>query len=368
MLQFAVLGVVLAACQAVTTVGDLGGEKDAEDLKPVAEEAVGSGAVQVAFLLPMTGAGSPIEESRGIRNGALLAHEDLGKNQLTVTIADTGGQTDRMKAVSGQHASDGTDLLVVFGGDDDVISASAGSVPVVALAPNSAPRPAGVFAFLFGDIDSLVKGIEFAALDGKKRIVLFSPRDNDRSTFISQALSSRASIYSVTYGPRENAGAIVGRAGGSLEEADAVAFAGSDEAIPRVAALIRARGGGKLALIGHSGWPASILGKSALKGAIVAQPEVGDLRRISTRYKQKFGTEPKTEAAYGYDMVAIAAGIARSAGADGLNRASLLSQAGFRGATGAFRFRADGSVERLYEINTVQSGKLAPLARAPDRF
>ena len=63
-----------------------------------------------------------------------------------------------------------------------------------------------------------------------------------------------------------------------------------------------------------------------------------------------------TNVAYGYDMVALIAGITGALGPDGLQREAFQNRSGFRGSTGVFRFRADGVNERGLAVMEVGAG------------
>jgi ABC-type branched-subunit amino acid transport system substrate-binding protein len=92
------------------------------------------------------------------------------------------------------------------------------------------------------------------------------------------------------------------------------------------------------------------------------------LAQIAERYRAAWGRPVTMEAAYGYDAVAIAAGIVRHMGPDALTPAALTISSGFRGATGTFRLRPDGSVDRPLSLYRFKGGALELVDPAPQSF
>ena len=101
---------------------------------------------------------------------------------------------------------------------------------------------------------------------------------------------------------------------------------------------------------------------------LIAMPDQASLAMVGTRYQAKTGRPLSLHAAYGYDAVAVAAGIVRTLGPDALTQATLTKPSGFRGSTGIFRFRADGTVERQLALYRVRNKALELLDPAPEGF
>ena len=105
----------------------------------------------------------------------------------------------------------------------------------------------------------------------------------------------------------------------------------------------------------------------ALRGAWYASPatELGSLFR--KRFAEAFGKTPGPLAALAYDAAAVAALLGRRPGADFSARA-LIDSRGFEGASGLFRFRADGLSERSYAIVEVGEDGVRPVSPAGRTF
>lgn len=66
--------------------------------------------------------------------------------------------------------------------------------------------------------------------------------------------------------------------------------------------------------------------------------------------------------------MAVAAGIVRAKGDQGLTASALHAASGFAGATGVFRFDAEGRAERRFAIYQLKRGKPVLLDAAPAGF
>lgn len=122
-----------------------------------------------------------------------------------------------------------------------------------------------------------------------------------------------------------------------MREATCLLPARSPVIVPTVAGAIKASGQANLVLVGTSAWPSNAYADPAVAGAMVAMVEPDDTNLIADRYKRHHGRTLSSDAAYGYDAVAIAAGIIRVKGPAGLTAENLTMKTGFRGVTGLFR-------------------------------
>ena len=154
-----------------------------------------------------------------------------------------------------------------------------------------------------------------------------------------------------------------------LGEAQAVLLIGS-EAPSVIAPALRQRGGldASIPFLGTYTWRSNSYTEPALEGALLALVDQRSLQRISKRFQAAYGRPLALEAAYAFDAVAVAAGVVRSKGGDGLNTGALHVNSGFAGATGIFRFGTNGRVERRFAIYKLTGGKPTMLDAAPAGF
>jgi len=92
------------------------------------------------------------------------------------------------------------------------------------------------------------------------------------------------------------------------------------------------------------------------------------LKRISKPFQEAYGRPLSLDAAYAFDAVAVAAGIVQAKGDQALTADALHATSGFAGATGVFRFDAQGRVERRFAVYRLAHGKPSLLDAAPMGF
>ena len=88
-------------------------------------------------------------------------------------------------------------------------------------------------------------------------------------------------------------------------------------------------------------------------GGMYPAPSPEGNKQFTARYKELYGKTAPTIASHGYDVVALAAALARSGMAQPFSAQTLVSPAGFAGVDGIFRFQPDGLSERSLAIMQV---------------
>ncbi|QKV16988.1 ABC transporter substrate-binding protein [Oricola thermophila] len=359
----------LSACQSAGTSDVLDIEGAAKAMAvAVTPEIIGEGDVQIALAAPLSGGQAGI--GKEIRQGAELALADLGAGKLSLAIYDTAGEAGRVKGAAQAIAEAGTPFAAVAA-DPSLLGAFApqGTLPL-AFATNEMARPGGTLAFLPSASDSLVYGVRTALAARQGEVVLFVPGEWPGS--VAQALAQRlgrlATVHTISYRASQTSAQIAERARPHLSKAAVIAFAGNEAKIAQIVKALPLAPGMRPAIVGNMDWTGTLVSAESLNGALMPVPDSGGRDLVAGRYKARFGTAPTADALYAYDFVAVAAGIVRSRGAEALNRATLTNDAGFRGATGAFRFRTDGRVERLYAVKVIDNGKLKPLQGPAEGF
>ena len=106
----------------------------------------------------------------------------------------------------------------------------------------------------------------------------------------------------------------------------------------------------------------------ALEGAWYASPATELRSLFKDRFTAAFGKAPGPLAALAYDAAAVAALLGRRPGGADFSAGSLLDARGFEGASGLFRFRADGLSERSYAIMEVGAEGVKQVSAASRGF
>ncbi|RAZ71469.1 ABC transporter substrate-binding protein [Mesorhizobium atlanticum] len=339
---------------------------------------LGTGATKVTMLLPLSAPGSTGENGRKMYDGARLAMADLGDKLLTLTIQDTRGDSGYAKDLAVKAITSGTAKVVV--GPSELAAAQhlaklSGSKrpPVLALADNFAGGP-GVYSVRLSEADSAAAGAAAIAGKGARKFVLMVPAGADSSA-VESRVANALSIYGATlavtlpYSPTDGGAKVVSDMTSLVEAPDAVVVACDDGSPAAVLAALKAKGipGKTVTLIGTDRWLERPM-DPLYEGAYIATLDQSETGPIADRFKATYNYQPDVNVAYAYDMVALSAGIASSAGPDGFNKQVLENATGFRGSTGLFRFRSDGSSQRSMPFFKVEKGQLKLVEKQTSGF
>jgi hypothetical protein len=328
----------------------------------VAEQTFGSGQTRVDLFVDSSVAAF----ANDYRDGAALAAKELGSGQLALSVHDLRAQGGDPVGQVKQSVDGGAQLLIAP--PSFAKAFPNGSAAPAAMLLDSQPT-ANTVAIASDEIDSAIEVAGYAAGAGRKKIMVVATRAlsaSDRQRLNDGLAKAGADLLDIVTDPTTADGtAKLTRLG----EAQAVLLIGANA--PKVAGpALRQRGGlgAGVPFLGTFAWPADSYGEPALEGSLLALVDQNALKRISTRFQTAYGRPLSLEAAYGFDAVAVAAGIVRAKGTGGLNGSALRTGSGFAGATGAFRFGADGRVERRLAIYRLSAGKLVLQDSAPSGF
>ena len=391
----ATTAVILASCgSTVGSGGKLSGNDPDVSLKaPVgkvsssalpgaapAADAIGSGNVKIALILPLTspnGQASLVGQS--LRNAADLAYADSGANEVTLLVKDDHSTPDGARAAAEQALSDGAEIVIgpLFAPDVREVSrvVRAAGKPMIAFSTDTSTATHGSYLLSFL-IESYVDRIlDFAASKGKKSAAALIP-DNDYGRVADaefQAEAAKRGIrvlgiehYSAT--TRDDAVKKVAALGDTI---DTLFIPEQADAMPAMSASLVAAGisPDRVQILGTGLWnDARVLGLPALQNAWFAAPENGGFNAFAGRYRAKYNTDPTRIATLSYDAVSLAAALARSQGSQRYSDNVLLNRSGFTGADGVFRFRPDGLNDRGLAVLQIKGGKAIPVSPAPKTF
>ncbi|WP_244426704.1 ABC transporter substrate-binding protein [Sinorhizobium sojae] len=341
--------------------------------KPRAQETFGSGPVRVGLITALLASAGESQRERDIRDGAVLAVDELGSGQLSLQIENTDGSSEQIQEAAKRLSDQGVRLVAVSADVRTTVAREgvrAKDVPILVLGSTSSQPGEGGFSFISDRIDSAVEGASYAAASGRKRFILLAPADMTAAERhrLDRGLAGYGIKPVLTAGAASVPGDASARA--KLKDIDAVVSIGAGEA--EVGSLSALRANGHLAanaiVVGSSQWtPASYrLPELARSHLCLFGPENGS--RMTASFRQRYERAANLDAAYGFDIVALAAGLVRTQGESGINRQALLSPNGFLGAAAAFRFEKDGSVRRTCAIYQLVDGTLSLADPAPRSF
>lgn len=345
-----------------------------ERQRPVAPRAK---ALKVALLLPLTQPGKTGDAAigAGLERAARLALSDQGA-PFEMAVIDTTGTVAGAQEAARRAVRGGARLVIgpVFAAN--VAAASAvtlpAGVPMLSLSSDAGRATGGVYANAFTPQADVQAVLNHAARLGTRHAVVFAPTGRYGDIVLAEARRTLdANNGQVAYAVRTD-----GTAEGYMKAARqaAVAAEGADTLYipqggraPRALIGALARAGVDLTgkrILGSGQWLDAELGDSRLNGALFASNDPRAFRAFSHRFEARHATKPAPLEALTYDAVAVAVRLTRRAPGQPFSRAGIESESGFQGATGLFRFRPDGAVERRLAIFRVEGGE-AKVTKTP---
>lgn len=321
------------------------------------------GRVRVGLLVPLSGRAAAA--GTALLNAAQMAAFDMSDDRFILQPYDTGGTPAGAAEAARQALSQGVRLLLgpLYANSTRAVGPLAERAGVNVVAFTTDPAVAGgnvfVMGFLVGEqVDRVVR---FAMGEGRTIFGALAPSET-YGRLAADALRRQVAAR----GGQMGAVQMYEPSNPDLR-GPARALQGSDAIlIPDTGDGLRAAVNGlayvdidrrRTRTMGTMLWDDPALWReSALAGGIFPVPPRDSVRSFEQRYQEAFGSAPPDIAVLGYDAVALAAVLARSAGGARFDVATLTSASGFGGAAGIFRFRPDGTVERGLAVMEIQSG------------
>ena len=364
----------VAGCQSVPSADNLdNGLEAATTQKPV--EKLGSGPVKVAMILNFSADSANGGMSKSYRDGAALAMDDLGNEQLTLYIYDVANNQKSIKGAVDKAVAENSKLLIVPNNNTVLKTAAVpeNKSSIVVLGDKLSPKYPRSYAFLPDGISSLIAGIEHVAKPDRKKLVLILsedqiPADVDR---ISKAVSRSADLHAaLVYKPNQNIKKLVQDNQQKLNSADIIAFATNSPDTLKIVKEVTAQTGQgrKQRLVGRNDWSQAIKSDPSVSGILVATLNQEGLGMVSSRFQEKYSKPINAQAGFTYDLIAMGSGLTRIKGNDGISKSNLENSSGFKGTLGNFRFKSDGSVERGFQLSRYRNGRVEQVQPAPKGF
>jgi len=356
---------------------------------------------RVALLVPLTGANAPVGQS--IANAANMALLDAGDKRINLRVYDT---TPGAEAAAARALSEGAGLFLgpLLAGDIRSVEAVAATknVPVVSFSNDSSLAGGSVYILGFQPGQSIARTIAYARSRGIERFAAMVPAgvygQRASTAFIRAVEGAGGRSTAVVSYPRDSAKMVAAartvtaydaraKAAKPTIRPDGTVAAAVPAPLPFQALLIADSGGVAaqlmpvLAKLGFAPGTAVVLGTElwnnepglanigTLRGALFSSVSDDRFRKLSERYKAKFGSNPSRLASFGYDSVLLVNSLAGNwpLGAP-FPVAALSSREGFAGIDGAFRFTPSNIAERGLEVQQIGAGAISVVSPAPKSF
>lgn len=367
---------LLSACQVIpkTTTVETG---PAPDTTTPSADALPTDETRhrVALLVPMSGDNGAVGSS--IANASTMALLDTGADNLRITTYDT---TQGAREAARKAVADGNKLILgpLLGDEVSQVLAETRTARVPLIAFSNDPSVAAPDVFVLGNIpdQSIERTVAYARGRGASRFAAIVPAGEygrRAEAGLRSALDASGGELVAIEGYDRGNTSIVSAAQRLKQKGgyDTVLIADSARLAALAAGELKPRGTGATQLIGTEllSGDSTVTRNVALRGAWYSAVSDTRFKRFSDTYTQRFGGAPYRISTLGYDAVLLTLRVARDWK---VGRAFPVSQlrdeGGFLGLDGAFRFRANGVVERALEVREVRNGEVVIVVPAPDRF
>ena len=351
---------------------------------PLTRETLQPERLKVALLAPV---GVDADAKPGATDGIGLMLERAARLAMRDTSApfeldviDTGTGTPGIIEAATKAVDGGAKLVVgpIYAAD---VAAASGvtlprGVPMLAFTSDTSRASGGVYTNSFTPESDVRSIMRHAAELGSRHVVVFAPQGRYGDLVLRTAKDAlgraggQVAFAVRTDGTPEGYRTAAHRAAVAVEGADAIYVPEGGRA-PRAIMGELAKAGVALRgkrVLGSAQWMDANLKSPQLDGALFAANDETAFKTFAYRYEAAHARKPKVLAALAYDAVAIAVALTRRSPGRPWTRAAIESSSGFKGATGLFRFRADGTIERRLAIREVRDGKSTQVKAAGSAF
>lgn len=365
--------------ETLNTQGDAFARAQTEAAKAETPPPTSRRKIVVSLLLPLSGKGGDLGQS--MLKAAQMALFDVGATNVELKPRDTRGGAAEAARLALQ---DGSELILGPLFTDDLKAAKPvlahGKAPVVSFSTDWSQADDQTYIMGFLPFAQVARVAEYAQSKGYPRIAVLAPKTEYCNVVVTTLQRTASKVGPIQrYAAQEpDLTGIVSEFMDQAKDAsgapafDALLLPVGGEGLQTLAGKLDAQGlnARKVKLLGTGLWDDTSTGRGdALHGGWYAAPDPRLRADFEKRYAQTYGAAPLRLASLAYDATALAAVLARSAGADTpFTRENMTNPRGFAGIDGIFRFRADGLAERGLAILEVQSGRARLIDPAPTAF
>ncbi|MCZ4256319.1 penicillin-binding protein activator [Sulfitobacter sp. G21635-S1] len=376
LLILALFALVLAACEpmAIGGLANTGGPK-----------VDTSAPIPVALLVPRGGSASDNLLAQNLENAARLAIRDLDGVKVDLRVYGTAGNAGTAASMASQAVSEGAKIILgpVYGESANAAGVAVASQGVNVLSFSNNTTIAGGNVFVLGPTfeSTANRLVGHAKRNGKDRIVILHGQDVAGQLgrdAIQRAIAANGATLAGTVDyalSQESVIASVPRVKAAMDSGNANALfltTSSASALPLYAQLLPEAGikAPTTQFIGLTRWdiPPATLALPGVQGGWFALPDPGATGVFRQKYSAAYGSDPHPLAGLAFDGIAAIGALVKTGKSTALTGASLTQSAGFRGASGIFRLRADGTNERGLAVATIRDKSVVILDPAPKAF
>lgn len=341
---------------------------------------IGNGPVRVALILPLSGQGQAAVAAQSLQNAADLALSETPGAGLTILVKDDRGTPEGAREAASQAIAEGAEIILgpLFAGSVQTAGhvARQSGRPVIAFSTDATVATRGIYLLSFlvqAEVDRIVS---FAASQGRRSVAALVPETTygrvAEAQFQEAAARHGLRVVAVERYPAGQPQGAVQRLGrviaGPSPQADMLFVPENGDGLPAVATALQGVGFNpqQVRPLGTGVWnEARVFALPALQGSWFAAPDNRGFAAFATRYRARYNTDPIRLATLSYDAVTLAATLTRVQGSQRFAENVLTNPAGFVGADGVFRFKADGTNDRALAVQEIRNGAAVMISGAP---
>jgi hypothetical protein len=372
------LTLLVAACAGISTDMFSFGNPPPPPAQP---QAVGTGQVRVALILPLSGAGNAGLAAQSMRNAAEMALAEFSNPNVQLLVKDDGGNAQGAQAAAQQALAEGAEIILgpLFGVSVGAVAqvARPRGVPVIAFSTDANVAARGVYLLSFLPESDVDRVVAYAIAQGKRSFAALVP-DNAYGTVVQAEFQQAVArgggrVVALERYPLDRAAMQdpVRRVAAAAKGADTIFIPDGADAVPAVVQMLAANGVNprRIQLIGTGLWDdPRIFAEAQLQGGWFAAPDAAGFRAFSGRYRAKYGQDPVRTATLAYDAVSLIAALVKTQGAQRFSEEVLTNASGFAGIDGVFRFRPEGTNQRGLAVLRVTPNGPQVVSPAPKVF
>jgi ABC-type branched-subunit amino acid transport system substrate-binding protein len=371
----------------------------------------GRPVVRLALLLPFSAKSSALRnQAQSMLDAAELAVFESGDARLVLIPKDTGGTASGASKAARSAIGEGADILVGPLLSRAVSAASSVArprhIPLISFSTDRTVAGNGTFLMSFQPETEIARIIDYASLQGHEKLALLHGQTaygrrveaamrervaanggelTDVETFPRSTREMNAPASRIAHTTERERALDIWQANGGI--GDPALDPNFEFELPYTAILLPESGirlqslapllpyydvdPRKTRFLGTGQWLDESLNREpALSGGWFPGPDLQSLEGFKTSYTKAFSQKPERLAALAYDAVRVAGVISETTENNRIDvRLDWLEDPrGFTGATGLFRFSADGLVEHSLAVYEMRRGSFRIIDPAPTTF
>src|SRR5205814_455375 len=295
---------ILAGCSGVSEVFNKN-PPPGTAAPPVQSSEIGTGAVRVALILPLSAGGNAGTVALSMKNAGEMALSEFNSPNIQLLVKDDGGTSGGAQQAAQQALAEGAEIvlgpLFAVSVSSAAQIARARGVPVIAFSTDSTVAAPGVHLLSFLPESDVDRVIGYAIQQGKRSFAALIP-DNAYGSVVQAAFQQAVArgggrVVAMERYPLDRAAMQepVKRVAAAARQADSIFIPDGADAVVAAVQTLAANGVNtrRIQLIGTGLWDdPRVFAEPGAQGGWFAAPDPSGYRAFSGRYRSRYGHDP----------------------------------------------------------------------------